>query len=81
MARKAGNSASKRRRAPVRRLVVDRSEVSTAFEIVLEEIESVAENLNQGGWSAFQKGDYESARSLIEKRYNKNQPLQAMRSF
>lgn len=50
----------------VRRLSVDRNEVSTAFEIVLEEIESVAENLNAEGSSAFQKGDYEATKSLIE---------------
>jgi hypothetical protein len=45
---------------------MDRNEVSTAFEIVLEEIETVVDSLNQDGAGAFQKGDYDAARSLIE---------------
>lgn len=45
---------------------MDRKKVSTAFEIVLEEVESVVNGLNQDGAGAFQKGDYESARGLIE---------------
>jgi len=45
---------------------MDRNEVSTAFEIVLEEIEDVVDNLNQDGAGAFQKGDYETARNLVE---------------
>ena len=45
---------------------MDRNEVSTSFEIVLEEIEVVADSLNQDGAGAFQKGDYDTAQSLIE---------------
>jgi hypothetical protein len=45
---------------------VDRNEVSTAFEIVLEEIETVVDSLNRDGADAFQKGDYDAARGLIE---------------
>ncbi len=45
---------------------MDRNEVSTAFEIVLEEVESVVDSLNAEGAGAFKKGDYESARKLIE---------------
>jgi len=45
---------------------MDRNEVSTAFEITLEELETVVDSLNQDGSEAFQKGDYDSARSLIE---------------
>lgn len=45
---------------------MDRNEVSAAFEIVLEEIETVVDSLNQDGAGAFQKGDYDSARGLIE---------------
>jgi len=45
---------------------MDRNEVSAAFEIVLEEIETVVDSLNQDGAGAFQKGDYDTARGLIE---------------
>ena len=45
---------------------MDRNEVSVAFEIVLEEIETVVDSLNQSGAGAFQKGDYDTARGLIE---------------
>jgi len=45
---------------------MDRNEVSAAFEIVLEEIETVVDGLNQDGAGAFQKGDYDTARGLIE---------------
>lgn len=45
---------------------MDRNEVTTAFEIVLEEIETVVDSLNQDGAKAFQKGDYDSAKELIE---------------
>lgn len=45
---------------------MDRNEVSTAFEIVLEEIETVVDSLNQDGAGVFQKGDYDAARGLIE---------------
>jgi len=45
---------------------MERNEVSAAFEIVLEEIEAVVDSLNQDGAGAFQKGDYDTARGLIE---------------
>lgn len=45
---------------------MDRNEVSAAFEIVLEEIKKVVDSLNQDGAGAFQKGDYDTARSLSE---------------
>jgi hypothetical protein len=45
---------------------MDRNEVSAAFEIVLEEIETVVDGLNQDGAGAFHKGDYDTARGLIE---------------
>ena len=45
---------------------MDRNEVEIAFEIVMEEIEAVANALNQEGAAAFQKGDYERARQVIE---------------
>ena len=45
---------------------MDRNEVSVAFEIVLEEIETVVDGLNEDGAGAFQKGDYDAARDLIE---------------
>ena len=45
---------------------MDRNEVSVALEIALEEIEVVVDSLNQDGSGAFQKGDYDSTRELIE---------------
>lgn len=45
---------------------MDRNEVSTAFEIVLEEVESVVDSLNEDGAGAFKKGDYDAAKKLIE---------------
>lgn len=45
---------------------MDRNEVSVALEIALEEIEVVVDSLNQDGSGAFQKGDYDSAKELIE---------------
>lgn len=45
---------------------MDRNEVTDAFEIVLEEIETVVNGLNQDGAEAFHKRDYDTARSLIE---------------
>jgi len=45
---------------------MDSSQVSTAFELVLREVENVINGLNQRGSGAFQKGDCESARGLIE---------------
>ena len=45
---------------------IERNEVSIAFEIVLEELEGVVASLNLDGASAFQRGDYEVARSLVE---------------
>ena len=45
---------------------MDRNEVTAAFEIVLEEIETVVDSLNQDGAGAFQKADYDTAKGLIE---------------
>ncbi|MFN3919514.1 MAG: winged helix-turn-helix domain-containing protein [Methylohalobius sp.] len=42
------------------------NEVNTAFEILLEEIEVVANELNDEGAQAFKAGDYEAARLAIE---------------
>ncbi|MGQ9801691.1 MAG: winged helix-turn-helix domain-containing protein [Candidatus Saccharicenans sp.] len=44
----------------------DRNEVNEAFEILLEEIEAVANMLNEEGAQAFHKGDYSKAKSAIE---------------
>lgn len=45
---------------------MERNEVNTAFEILLEEIELVANQLNESGAEAFRAGDYERARRAIE---------------
>ncbi len=45
---------------------MDKNEVNEAFEILLEEIEAVANALNEAGAEAFRAGDYDKARSLIE---------------
>jgi restriction system protein len=45
---------------------MDRNEVYTAFELLLEEIEYVANQLNEAGASAFRSGDYHKARTAIE---------------
>ncbi len=45
---------------------MDKNEVNTAFEILLEEIEFVANDLNESGAEAFRAGDYEKARRAIE---------------
>jgi hypothetical protein len=45
---------------------MDRNEVDIAFEILMEEIETVADGLNDEGSKAFQAGDYDTARRLIE---------------
>lgn len=45
---------------------MDKNEVNTAFEILLEEIELVANQLNEDGAQAFKEGDYETARRAIE---------------
>lgn len=42
------------------------NEVNTAFEILLEEIELVANQLNEDGAQAFKYGDYDTARRAIE---------------
>ena len=38
---------------------METNEVHAAFEILLEEIEAVADALNQSGAEAFRAGDYE----------------------
>jgi restriction system protein len=45
---------------------MDRNEVDIAFEIVMEEIEAVANGLNGEGSAAFDKGDIDRARQVIE---------------
>jgi restriction system protein len=45
---------------------MDRNEVHIAFEILLEEIEQVANSINDAGAEAFQKGAYDEARRMIE---------------
>jgi len=44
----------------------DKNEVNAAFEILLEEIESVADALNEAEAEAFRSGDYEKAHQAIE---------------
>lgn len=43
-----------------------KNEVNEAFEILLEEIEAVANGLNETGAEAFRTGNYEKARQAIE---------------
>jgi len=45
---------------------MDRNEVSIAFEILLEEIETVVNSLSEDGAKAFKARDYDGARQLIE---------------
>ena len=45
---------------------MDTNEVSEAFEILLEEIEAVANDLNETGAEAFRAGDYERAKRAAE---------------
>jgi len=45
---------------------METNEVHAAFEILLEEIEAVADALNESGAEAFRAGDYEKARQAIE---------------
>jgi len=45
---------------------MDHNEVHIAFEILLEEIEQVANSINDAGAEAFQKGAYDKARRMIE---------------
>ena len=45
---------------------MERNEVNVAFELLLEEIESVANGLNDEGAEAFRSGDYDKARLAIE---------------
>jgi len=46
---------------------MDKNEVNEAFEILLEEIEAAADALNEEGAEAFRAGDYDKAKSAIEK--------------
>lgn len=46
---------------------MDKNEVITAFEILLEKIELVANQLNELGAEALRAGDYDRARQAIEK--------------
>ncbi|RKY41126.1 MAG: hypothetical protein DRP76_00555 [Candidatus Omnitrophota bacterium] len=43
-----------------------KNEVNIAFEILVEEIENVIENLNQEGQKAFKNGRYDKAKEIIE---------------
>lgn len=45
---------------------MNKNEVNIAFEILLEEIELVVNQLNESGVDAFRAGDYEKARQAIE---------------
>jgi len=45
---------------------MNKNEVNIAFEILLEEIELVANQLNESGADAFRIGDYDKARQAIE---------------
>lgn len=45
---------------------MEKNEVNEAFEILLEEIEAVANALNEEGAQALRAGDYEKAKSAIE---------------
>ena len=45
---------------------MDRDEVAVALKILMEEVETVANGLNEDGAKAFQSGEYDRARQLIE---------------
>jgi hypothetical protein len=45
---------------------VDTNEVNIAFEILLEEVETVVASLNEQGAEAFQNGDHDRARELLD---------------
>lgn len=45
---------------------MDESGVNEAFEILLEELEVVADGLNEAGANAFRAGNYERAKTAIE---------------
>jgi len=45
---------------------MNKNEVHIAFEILLEEIEAVANSVNAAGSQAFQRGSYDEARQMIE---------------
>jgi len=42
------------------------NEVNTAFEMLLEKIELIANKLNEQGAEAFKAGDYDAARRAVE---------------
>jgi len=46
---------------------MNRNEVDIAFEMLLEEIETVVHTFNQDGATAFQKGNYDLAKELLQK--------------
>jgi exonuclease VII small subunit len=46
--------------------MLEQNEVDIAFELLLEEIESVIDALNQDAEEAFKSGDYEKVKTLIE---------------
>ena len=45
---------------------MNKNEVNSAFEILLEEIENVIEGFNQEGEGAFKSQDYDKAKQIIE---------------
>lgn len=45
---------------------MEQNEVMAAFEILLEEIETVVAGFNEEGANAFRKGDYETAKDIME---------------
>jgi len=45
---------------------MERNEVNAAFEILLEEIESVANAFNEEGANALRRGDHDKAQQAIE---------------
>lgn len=45
---------------------MNRDEVNTAFEILLEELELVTNDLNEAGAEAFRAADYDKARQALE---------------
>lgn len=46
---------------------MDQNEVGIAFEILLEEVESVVGELNEEGAEAFRRGDYDAAREIANR--------------
>lgn len=56
----------KDRRVQGKKPIVERNDVHAAFELLLEEIEQVANSLNDTGAEAFKSSQYEGAKRAIE---------------